>query len=144
MSELKVSLKRIAEDGFSLNEAIMADAAKPVTPQIAFDLLSDIKKNLLTIAMQVLYVTPENEVAAVLRFRYTLEVVSLSDLQYVADAKKGTHNYRFPNGFIEAVLTDVYATARVLMARHLAGTRLEEAYLPFGGATSLLKTLNKR
>lgn len=144
MSELKVSLKRIAEDGFSLNEAIMADAAKPVAPQIAFDLLSDIKKNLLTIAMQVLYVTPENEVAAALRFRYTLEVVSLSDLQYVADAKKGTHNYRFPNGFIEAVLTDVYATARVLMARHLAGTRLEEVYLPFGGATSLLKTLNKR
>lgn len=144
MSELKVSLKRIAEDGFSLNEAIMADAAKPVTPQIAFDLLSDIKKNLLTIAMQVLYVTPESEVAAALRFRYTLEIVSLSDLQYVADAKKGTHNYRFPNGFIEAVLTDVYATARVLMARHLAGTRLEEAYLPFGGATSLLKTLNKR
>ena len=144
MSELKVSLKRIAEDGFSLNEAIMADAAKPVTPQIAFDLLSDIKKNLLTIAMQVFYVTPENEVAAALRFRYTLEVVSLSDLQYVADAKKGTHNYRFPNGFIEAVLTDAYATARVLMARHLAGTRLEEAYLPFGGATSLLKTLNKR
>lgn len=144
MSELKVSLKRIAEDGFSLNEAIMADASKPVTPQIAFDLLSDIKKNLLTIAMQVFYATPEKEVAAALRFRYTLEVVSLSDLQYVVDSKKGTHNYRFPNGFIEAVLTDVYATARVLMARHLAGTRLEDAYLPFGGANSLLKTLNIR
>lgn len=144
MSELKVSLKRIAEDGFSLNEAIMADASKPVAPQIAFDLLSDIEKNLLTIAMQVIYATPEKEVAAVLRFRYTLEVNSLKSLQYVADAKKGTHNYRFPKGFIETVLADAYATARALMARHLAGTRLEDAYLPFGGANSLVKILNKR
>lgn len=144
MSELKVSLRRIAEDGFTLNEAIVADAAKPVVPQIAFDLLSDIEKNLLTIAMQVIYATPEKEVAAALRFHYTLEVISLKNLQYVVDAKKGTHNYRFPNGFLEAVLTDVYATARVLMARHLSGTRLEGVYLPFGGASNLVKILNKR
>ena len=136
MSELKVSLRRIAEDGFTLNEAIVADTAKPVAPQIAFDLL--------TIAMQVIYATPEKEVAAALRFHYTLEVVSLKNLQYLVDAKKGTHNYRFPNGFLEAVLTDVYATARILMARHLSGTRLEDIYLPFGGASNLVKILNKR
>lgn len=144
MSELKVSLRRIAEDGFTLNEAIVADAAKPVIPQIGFDLLSDIEKNLLTIAMQVIYATPEKEVAAALRFRYTLEVNSLKNLQYVVDAKKGTHNYRFPNGFLEAVLADAYATARVLMASHLSGTRLETVYLPFGGAANLVKILNKR
>lgn len=144
MSELKVSLRRIAEDGFTLNEAIVADATKTVAPQIAFDLMSDIEKNLLTIAMQVIYATAEKEVAAALSFRYTLEVNSLKNLQYVADAKKGTHSYRFPNGFLEAVLADVYATGRALMVTHLAGTRLENAYLPFGGAANLVKILNKR
>lgn len=144
MSELKISLRRIVEDGFTLNEAIVADVTKPVIPQIGFDLLSDIEKNLLTIAMQVIYVTPGKEVAAALRFRYTLEVNSLKKLQYVVDAKKGTHNYRFPNGFLEAVLADAYATARVLMSSHLSGTRLENVYLPFGGAANLVKILNKR
>lgn len=144
MSELKISLKRIAEDGFSVNDAIMADESKPLEARMGFELLSDIKKNLLTIATQIAYITPQSEVAAILRFRYTLEVNSLTSLQYVSNPEKGTHDYKFPNGFIEAVLTDVYATGRILMANHLAGTRLEGQYLPFGGANNLIKLMKKR
>lgn len=144
MSELKISLKRIAEDGFSLNESIMADKSKPLEARMGFELLSDIKKNLLTIATQIAYITPQSEVAAILRFHYTLEVDSLTSLQYISNPDKGTHDYKFPNGFLEAVLTDVYATGRILMANHLIGTRLEHQYLPFGGATNLIKLIKKR
>lgn len=144
MSELKVSLRRIAEDAFTRNEEIIADESKNIIPQIGFELLSDINKNLLTIAAQIVYVTPEKEIAAGLRYHYTLEVISLSDLQYVSNPEKGTHDYKFPNGFIEAVITDVYATGRVMMANKLAGTRLESLYLPFGGATNLIKMMKKK
>lgn len=144
MSELKISLRRIAEDGFSKNENIMSDESKALEVRMGFELLSDINKNLLTIATQIAYVTKQSEVAAILRFRYTLEVDSLSKLQYVSNPEKGTHDYKFPNGFIEAVLTDVYATGRVLMANHLIGTRLEGQYLPFGGANNLIKTMKRR
>lgn len=144
MSELKISLKRIAEDGFSTNENIMSDNSKALEVRMGFELLSDIKKNLLTIATQIAYVTKQSEVAAILHFRYTLEVDSLSKLQYVSNPEKGTHEYKFPNGFIEAVLTDVYATGRVLMVNHLIGTRLEGQYLPFGGANNLIKTMKRR
>ena len=81
--------------------------------------------------------------AAALRFRFTLEVDSLSKLEHTTNPQKGTHQYKFPNGFIEAILTDVYATARILMAQKLAGTRLENAYLPFGGASSLIRTMKR-
>ena len=144
MSELKISLKRISEDEFSVNDAIMADESKPLEARMGFELLSDIKRNLLTIVTQIAYITPQSEVATILRFRYTLEVNSLTSLQYVTNPGKGTHNYKFPNGFIEAVLTDVYATGRILMANHLTGTRLEGQYLPFGGANNLIELMKKR
>ena len=143
MNELKVSLKRIAEDGFTRNDEILADASKALAPQMGFELLSDINKNLLTLVAHVGYVTPAKEVAAALRFRFTLEVDSLSNLEHTTSPQKGTHQYKFPNGFIEAILTDVYATARILMAQKLAGTRLENAYLPFGGAGSLIRNMRK-
>ena len=143
MNELKVSLKRIAEDGFTRNDEILADASKALAPQMGFELLSDINKNLLTIVAHVGYVTPAKEVAAALRFRFTLEVDSLSNLEHTTSPQKGTLQYKFPNGFIEAILTDVYATARILMAQKLAGTRLENAYLPFGGAGSLIRNMRK-
>ena len=143
MNELKVSLKRIAEDGFTRNDEILADASKALVPQMGFELLSDINKNLLTIVAHVGSVTPAKEVAAALRFRFTLEVDSLSKLEHTTNPQKGTHQYKFPNGFIEAILTDVYATARILMAQKLAGTRLENAYLPFGGASSLIRTMKR-
>lgn len=92
---------------------------------------------------QVGFTTPEKEIAAFLRFRFTLEVVSLSSLEYISNPAKGTHDYKFPQGFLEAVLTDVYATARVLLAQKLVGTRLEGAYLPFGGANELIKLTKK-
>ena len=144
MSELKISLRRIAEDGFTRNDEILADESKVLVPQIGFDLLSDIKKNLLTVVTQVVFVTPEKEVAVGLRFRYTLEVDSLTDLQHVTNAEKGTHDYRFPDGFMEAGMTDVYATGRVLMAQKLVGTRLEGAYLPFGGANNLIQMMKRK
>ena len=53
MNELKVSLKRIAEDGFTRNDEILADASKALAPQMGFELLSDINKNLLTIVAHV-------------------------------------------------------------------------------------------
>ena len=143
MNELKVSLKRIAEDGFTRNDEILADASKALAPQMGFELLSDINKNLLTIVAHVGFVTPAKEVAAALRFRFTLEVDSLSKLEHTTNPQKGTHQYKFPNGFIEAILTDVYATARTLMAQKLAGPRLENAYLPFGGASSLIRTMKR-
>ena len=143
MNELKVSLKRIAEDGFTRNDEILADASKALAPQMGFELLSDINKTLLTILAHVGFVTPAKEVAAALRFRFTLEVDSLSKLEHTTNPQKGTHQYKFPNGFIEAILTDVYATARILMAQKLAGTRLENAYLPFGGASSLIRTMKR-
>ena len=143
MNELKVSLKRIAEDGFTRNDEILADASKTLAPQMGFELLSDINKNLLTIVAHVGYVTPAKEVAAALRFRFTLEVDSLSNLEHTTSPQKGTHQYKFPNGFIEAILTDVYATARIFMAQKLAGTRLENAYLPFGGAGSLIRNMRR-
>ena len=34
MNELKVSLKRIAEDGFTRNDEILADASKALAPQM--------------------------------------------------------------------------------------------------------------
>lgn len=143
MAELKISLRRIAEDGFTKNDEILADTSKVLHPQMGFELMSDIKKNLLTIVAQVGFTTPEKEIAAFLRFRFTLEVISLSSLEYVSNPKKGTHDYKFPQGFLEAVLTDVYATARVLLAQKLVGTRLEGAYLPFGGASELIKLTKK-
>lgn len=143
MPELKISLRRIAEDGFTKNDEILADTSKILMPRMGFELMSDIKKNLLTIATQVGYITPENEIGAFLRFRFTLEVVSLSSLEYVSNPEKGTHDYKFPQGFLEAVLTDVYATARVLIAQKLAGTRLEGMYLPFGGASELIRLTKK-
>ena len=137
MAELKISLRRIAEDGFTKNDEILADASKVLHPQMGFELMSDIKKNLLTIVAQVGFTTPEKEIAAFLRFRFTLEVVSLSSLEYVSNPEKGTHDYKFPQGFLEAVLTDV------LLAQKLVGTRLEGAYLPFGGASELIKLTKK-
>ena len=101
MNELKVSLKRIAEDGFTRNDEILADASKALAPQMGFELLSDINKNLLTIVAHVGFVTPAKEVAAALRFRFTLEVDSLSKLEHTTNPQKGTHQYKFPNGFIE-------------------------------------------
>ena len=144
MNELKVSLKRIAEDGFTRNDEILADESKTLIPQMGFELLSDINKNMLTIVAHVGYVTPAKEVGAALRFRFSLEVDSLSNLEYVTNPQKGTHQYKFPNGFIEAVLTDVYATARILIAQKLRGTRLENIYLPFGGAGSLVRIMQKK
>ena len=114
MAELKISLRRIAEDGFTKNDEILADTSKVLHPQMGFELMSDIKKNLLTIVAQVGFTTPEKEI-----------------------------DYKFPQGFLEAVLTDVYATARVLLAQKLVGTRLEGAYLPFGGASELIKLTKK-
>ena len=85
MNELKVSLKRIAEDGFTRNDEILADASKALVPQMGFELLSDINKNLLTIVAHVGFVTPAKEVAAALRFRFTLEVDSLSKLEHTTN-----------------------------------------------------------
>lgn len=144
MNELKVSLKRIAEDGFTRNDEILADTSKTLVPQMGFELLSDINKNILTIVVQVGYVTTTKEVAAALRFRFSLEVDSLSNLEHVTNPQKGTHQYKFPNGFIEAILTDVYATARILMSQKLAGTRLENVYLPFGGANGLIRSMQRK
>lgn len=144
MSEIRISLKRIVEDGFSINEPILTDESKTLEASIGFDLLSDTNKNLLTIATQIAYVTPQSEIAAILRFRYTLEVDSLSKLQNTSNPEKGTHNYKFPNGLLEDALTDVYATGRIMIANHLNGTRLEGQYLPFGGARNLIKLVKKR
>ena len=143
MNELKVSLKRIAEDGFTRNDEILADASKALAPQMGFELLSDINKNLLTIVAHVGFVTPAKEVAAALRFRFTLEVDSLSKLEHTTNPQKGTHQYKSPNRFIKAILPDVYAPPRILMAQKWAGTRLENAYLPFGGASSLIRTMKR-
>ena len=143
MNDLKVSLKRIAEDGFTRNDEILADASKALAPQMGFELLSDINKNLLTIVAHVGFVTPAKEVAAALRFRFTLEVDSLSKLEHTTNPQKGTLHYKFPNGFMEGILPDVYVTAGFLMAQRLAGTRLENAYLPFGGASSLIRTMKR-
>lgn len=144
MGTIRVNIKRITENGFSVNKEIMEDSSKPLDARIGFELLSDINKNLLTISTQIAYVTPNLEVGALLNFNYTLEVISLKDLQYVSNPSKGTHDYKFPNGFIEAVLTDVYATGRVLMASHLKGTRLEGNFLPFGGANNLISLMKKK
>lgn len=144
MSGIKVNLKRIAENGFTINQEIMNDTTKPLDARMGFELLSDINKNLLTIAAQIAYVTPQSELAAALRFHYTLEVINLKDLQYVSNPSKGTHDYKFPNGFIESALTDVYATGRILIASHLKGTRLENSLLPFGGASNLIKLMKKK
>ena len=144
MGTIKINIKRITETNFSINKEIMDDASKPLDARMGFELLSDINKNLLTIATQIAYITPNSEIGAVLSFNYTLEVISLKDLQYVSNPSKGTHDYKFPNGFIEAVLTDVYATGRVLMASHLKDTRLEGSYLPFGGAGNLIKLMKKK
>lgn len=144
MNELKVSLKRIAEDGFTRNDEILADTSKILVPQMGFELLSDINKNILTIVAHVGYVTTEKEVAAALRFRFSLEVDSLSKLEHVTNPQKGTHQYKFPNGFIETILTDVYATARILISQKLAGTRLENVYLPLGGANGLIRSMQKK
>lgn len=44
MAELKISLRRIAEDGFTKNDEILADESKALHPQMGFELMSDIKK----------------------------------------------------------------------------------------------------
>lgn len=47
MAELKIALRRIAENGFMKNDEILADTSKELHPQMGFDLLSDIKKTCL-------------------------------------------------------------------------------------------------
>lgn len=140
---LKITLKRIAEDTYATNDQILADASKPLAPKFGIELMSDIKKNLLTVKSEIAYVTPEKEIAVGLRFLYTLEVDSLKSLEYITNPQKGTHDYKFPDGFLEMVLTDVYATGRVLMAQKLIGTRLEGQFLPFGGAEHLFGLLKR-
>lgn len=44
MPELKISLRRIAEDGFTKNDEILADTSKTLMPRMGFELMSDIKK----------------------------------------------------------------------------------------------------
>lgn len=101
MNELKVSLKRIAEDGFTRNDEILADESKTLVPQMGFELLSDIKKNMLTIVAHVGYVTAAKEVGAALRFRFSLEVDSLSNLEYVTNPQKECININFPTGLLK-------------------------------------------
>lgn len=144
MGTIKINIKRITENSFSINKGIMEDSSKPLEPKMGFELLSDINKNLLTISTQIAYVTPEVQIGAILKFSYTLEVINLKDLQYISNPSKGTHDYKFPNGFIESVLTDVYATGRIMMASHLKGTRLENEFLPFGGATNLIRQIRQK
>lgn len=45
MPELKISLRRIAEDGFTKNDEILADTSKTLMPRMGFELMSDIKKS---------------------------------------------------------------------------------------------------
>lgn len=143
MAEIKVTLRRIEEETFGKNDAILNDASIALAPQFSFELMSDIKKDLLTIVAQIVYITTDKQVAAGLRFRYTVEVNSLKNLEHVSNPEKGTHDYKFPDGLIEMMLTDVYATGRILMAQKLKGTRLEHEFLPFGGAGSLIQRMKR-
>lgn len=143
MAEIKVTLRRIEEETFGKNDEILNDASIAVAPQFGFELMSDIKKDLLTIAAQIVYITTDKKVAAGLRFRYTVEINSLKNLEHISNPEKGTHDYKFPDGLIEMMLTDVYATGRVLMTQRLKGTRLEHELLPFGGAGNLIRQMKK-
>lgn len=144
MAEIKVALKRIDEETFGKNDTILNDNSIDLIPQFSFELMSDIEKDLLTIAAQIVYITIDKNIAVGLRFRYTVEVNSLKNLEYVSNPQKGTHDYKFPDGLIEMMLTDVYATGRVLMHERLKGTRLENDLLPFGGAGNLIRQMKKR
>lgn len=143
MAELKIVLRRIAEKEFIKNDKILADPSRILYPQMGFDLMTDPGKNLLTVVFQTGFITSEKEVAALLRFYFTVEISNLSDFQCADTSEKGKLDYRLPDGLLEAILTDVYATARVLLAQKLTNTRLEEIYLPFAGAAELIKLIRK-
>lgn len=143
MAEIKVTLRRVEEETFGKNDAILNDTSIELIPQFSFELMSDIKKDLLTVAAQIVYITTDKNIAAGLRFRYTVEVNSLKNLEHISNPQKGTHNYKFPDGLIEMILTDVYATGRVLIHQRLKGTRLENDLLPFGGASNLIRQMKR-
>lgn len=143
MPKLRICLKHIIENDFTKNDEVLTDTSKVLYPQMGFNLLTDVKTNLLTVATQVGFATSEGEKAVTLNFQFILEVISLSSLECTYSPENGTSEYRFPEGFLEAVLTDVYATARILLAQKLVGTRLERTYLPFIGAGNLTGMIKK-
>lgn len=141
MSKILINLKSIIEDAFSINNNLLDDSSINLEPHVGINFVTDINNNLFTAVAQIALLTPDSSIGVALRFRYVLEISNLKDLEHTFDEETGIANFNFPKGFIKSVITDVYASGRVLLANHLNGTRYEYSYLPFNGAESLL--LNK-
>ena len=138
MSKILINLKNITEDAFSINNNILDDSSINLEPHVGINFTTDINNNLFIADAQIALLTPDSSIGVALRFRYILEILNLKDLEHTFDEESCITNFKFPKGFVKSVITDVYATGRVLLANHLKGTRYEYSYLPFNGAESLL------
>ncbi|WP_300790177.1 hypothetical protein [uncultured Bacteroides sp.] len=140
MTGLQISIKNIIENRYTVDTTIIEDPNIPLATRIGYELIVDSSNEILTTLMEIAYETEDKRIAVSLLFSYVLKVAGINELKVesLSDTKA---DYNFPRSFLEKLITDVYATGRVLMSNHIKGTRLEGLFLPFGGAEGIIEHL---
>lgn len=138
--ELALTLIEIKEDSFTSNEALIGDPEKAFISQIGFDLFFNSQEEVFMVMGKIAYVTAQEETAAELTFHYKVRVAGIATLQPDGEAVK-VEGYKLPKYLIDTAIGDAYASGRLMMSYHMKDTRLENVYLPFGGASQFLQRL---
>lgn len=135
--ELSITLLEIEEVLYEQNDALISNPEVSFNSQIGFELYFNSQEELLMVVGKIIYVTTQEETVAQLHLHYKVKVEGLAALQPNKDAV-GVEGYNLPRELVDTAIGDTYASARLMLARHFKGTRMDGVYLPFGGAARFL------
>lgn len=132
----------IIENSFFVDREKISCNSGKIIPCFRLSILNNKEEELLMVNASVEYRDEEEKSLAETQFDIKLKVKGLKD--FVKNTESGEEIFEFPNGFIETLIRDTYATGRVLSSSRFSGTRLEQLYLLLQGAEKLIdKILGK-
>ena len=138
-----VSIKDIHVSSFFVRD-VEAPSSDKINIQLRMEFMADVKAGLLIVSSTIRYALSADPKPGeeMMNMSYSF-ILKISSDGFAVKRDSGSYSFTFPEGFIETVIRDVYASGRILCSERLTNMRLRDVYLPVGGAEQIIPDIMK-
>lgn len=141
----KIQLIHIAELEYDLKENLIPKTKEKcetdIRPGFGFKIIINEEDSTLSIEATAFYANISGVEVATSKFIYVLYIENINSI-----IKKNQEESAFyvPDEIMDVVIQETFATGRMFLSSHVNNTALKDLYLPFNGASGLIKQVKSK
>lgn len=141
----KIQLIHVAELEYGLKENLIPvtkeQCVTDINPGFGFKIKIKEEDSTLSIEAIAFYANNAGEQVAFSKFIYDLYVEKIDT---VITKNEGESSFNVPDEIMNVVIQEAFVTGRMFLSFHVNNTALKDLYLPFNGASSLIKQVKSQ